>query len=173
MDAIDEELFETILNGPYVPTKLAPTPEDPDRTAIKLRTEWTDNEKKAVQLDKKAKNILFMSLEDELFENVVNCRTAKEIWEALLVMHEGTEEVRENKQSLLTQQYEMFSHIPGENITSTYERFNILLNSLRAYGKIHPNKELIIKFMRSLPNKWDAKTTAIRESRNLHDMTLQ
>ena len=103
MDAIDEELFETILNGPYVPTKLAPTPEDPDRMAIKLRTEWTDNEKKAVQLDKKAKNILFMSLEDELFENVVNCRTAKEIWEALLVMHEGTEEVRENKQSLLTQ----------------------------------------------------------------------
>lgn len=173
MDAIDEDLFETILNGPYIPTKLAPTADDPNRTAVKLRTEWTDTEKKAVQLDKKAKNILFMSLEDELFENVVNCKTAKEIWEALLIMHEGTEEVRENKQSLLTQQYEMFTYITGESITSTYERFNILLNSLRSFGKIHPNKELIIKFMRSLPTKWDAKTTAIRESKNLHSMTLQ
>ena len=67
----------------------------------------------------------------------------------------------------------MFSHIPGENITSTYERFNILLNSLILYGKVHPNKKLIIKFMRSLPNKWDVKTTAIRESNNLHNMTLQ
>ena len=168
MDAVDEDLFETILNGPYVPTKLAPTTDDLNRMAVKLKAEWTETEKKAVQLDKKAKNILFMSLEKELFENVINCKTAKEIWEALLVMHEGTEEVRENKQSLLTQQYEMFSNIPGENITATYERFNILLNSLRSYGKAHPNKELIIKFMRSLPNKWDAKTTEIRESKNLH-----
>ena len=112
--------------------------------AVKLRVEWTDTEKKAVQLDKKAKNILFMSLEDELFENVVNYRIAEEIWEALLIMHEGIEEVRENKKSLLTQQYEMFSHIPGENITATYERFNILLNSLRSFGKVHPNRALII-----------------------------
>ena len=173
MDSIDEDLFETVLNGPYIPTKLAPTTDEPNRVQVKVKEEWTDSEKKAVQLDKKAKNILFQSLEDDLFENVVNCKTAKEVWEALLIMHEGTEEVRENKQSLLTQQYEMFAHVQGENVTATYERFNILLNSLRAYGKIYPNKDLTIKFMRALPSKWDAKTTAIRESKNLNEMTVQ
>ena len=48
MDAIDEDLFGTILNGPYVPTKLAPTTDDPNRMAVKLRAEWTDTKKKAV-----------------------------------------------------------------------------------------------------------------------------
>ena len=121
MDAIDDDLFETMLNGPFIPMKLALSTEDPSKLVAKKRDEWTDNEKKVVQRDKRAKNILFQSLDDDLFENVVNCKTAQEVWQTLLIMHEGTEEVRENKQSLLVQQYEMFTHISGENITATYE----------------------------------------------------
>lgn len=67
----------------------------------------------------------------------------------------------------------MFSYIPGEDIIATYERFNILLNSLRAFRKIYPNKDFNIKFMRTLPSKWDTKTTTIRESKNHHEMTIQ
>lgn len=57
----------------------------------------------------------------------------------------------------------MFTHNTGEDITATYERFNILLNSLRAFGKVYPKKDGNIKFMRTFPSKWDAKTTVIRE----------
>ena len=39
--------------------------------------------------------------------------------------------------------------------------------------KVYPKKDLNIKFMRALPSKWDAKTIAIRESKNLHEMTVQ
>lgn len=35
MDAIDEEFFDVVLNGTYVPTKLAPTTDDPNKVAIK------------------------------------------------------------------------------------------------------------------------------------------
>ena len=69
MDTIDDELFNEMLKGPYVPTKLAPTLDDPNKVAVKQRIEWIDNEKKLVSLDKRAKNILFMALEYELFEN--------------------------------------------------------------------------------------------------------
>ena len=54
---------------------------------------------------------------------------------------------------MLTQQYKMFSHFLGEDITATYERFNILLNSLREFKKVYPNKDPNIKFMRALPGK--------------------
>lgn len=47
----------------------------------------------------------------------------------------------------------MFTYVPRENIKTTYERFNILLNSLRSYDKVYPNKNLNIKFMRALPSK--------------------
>lgn len=114
-----------------------------------------------------------MTLEDELFENVVNCTIIKEVWKALLIMHEGTTEVRENKQSLLTPQYEIFAHVSREHIIATYGIFKILVNSLRSFGKVCPNKDVNFKFMRALPNKWDAKTTAIRKSKNFHEMTIQ
>ena len=65
MDAIDDELFDIVINGSYVPVKLSPTVEDPNKLTVKQRAEWTDTENKLVQLDKKAKNILFMALEDE------------------------------------------------------------------------------------------------------------
>lgn len=79
MDAIDDELFDDVINGLYVSTKLAPTPEDPNKVTVKQRLEWTKNEKKLVTLDKRAKNIMFITLEDDLFENMVNCKTAKEM----------------------------------------------------------------------------------------------
>lgn len=89
MDAIDDDLFEVVLIGPYVPTKLAHTTDNANKEVVKILEEWIENEKKLVQLDKRPTNILFMALEDELFENVVKCTTAKEVWEALLVMYEG------------------------------------------------------------------------------------
>lgn len=79
MDAIDDELLDAVLNGPYVPTKIASTTEDPNKVAVKQRVEWIDNEKKLVALNKRAKNILFIALEDELFKNVVNYKTTKEV----------------------------------------------------------------------------------------------
>lgn len=42
MDAIDDELSDThVLNGPYVPTKLTPTTDDPNKVAFKQRIKWT------------------------------------------------------------------------------------------------------------------------------------
>ena len=97
-------------------------------------------------LDKRVKNILFMALEDELFENVINCKTAQEVWEALLMILEETEEVREKKQSLLSQQYEMFSHVSDEDIIATYERFNISCSIyLEHLGKSIPTRASTLK----------------------------
>lgn len=74
---------------------------------------------KANQTCQEGQNILFMSLDEEMFKNMVTCSTTKEIQETLIVMHGGNEDDRENNQSLLTQQYKMISHIDREDITTT------------------------------------------------------
>lgn len=53
--------------------------------------------------DKKAMNILFNGLDGDMFDNVINCKTAKEIWDTIQVIYDGTEQVRENKMQLLIQ----------------------------------------------------------------------
>lgn len=65
-----------------------------------IRAEWSENDKKMFGLHKKAKNMLFIDLDEDLFENVVNYTITKEVRETLIVIHKGMEEVKENKQYL-------------------------------------------------------------------------
>lgn len=69
-----------------------------------------------------AKYIIYSSLDDNLFERVVNYKSAKEVWDALVILHEGTEEVRKNKESLLVKKYEIFPHEHGKDIIATNMR---------------------------------------------------
>lgn len=47
MDAIDDELFDTILSGPYIPINFAQNVKDPNKIAVKQIIDCTlDNEKK-------------------------------------------------------------------------------------------------------------------------------
>ena len=48
-------------------------------TIPKTRSEWTLEDIAEVHKDKKAMNILFNSLDGDMFKNVINCSTAKEI----------------------------------------------------------------------------------------------
>lgn len=53
-------------------------------------------------------HILFNGLDKDMFDNVINCRTSKEVWNQLQILCEGTKQVRENKIKLLIQKYIAF-----------------------------------------------------------------
>ena len=114
-------------------------------------------------MDGKAMSI---RLPNEIYHSVINYLSAKEIWDTLVVLFEGTTEVIENRRSLLIQQYEMFSRNSRESLTETYNRFNCLLNDLKQHGHVTLNKDMLIKFLRSLPSKWDDITIAIKLANN-------
>ena len=41
-------------------------------------------------LDNVAKNILYELLDKDMFSKIKSCTTAKEIWETLILLHEGS-----------------------------------------------------------------------------------
>ena len=53
-------------------------------------------------------NILFCVLSMEEFNRIRSCKTAKDIWNNLEVTHEGTNQVKESKISMLVHKYELF-----------------------------------------------------------------
>ncbi|KAL8156240.1 hypothetical protein AgCh_001367 [Apium graveolens] len=62
------------------------------QTVPKPRSEWKDEDIEQVHKDKKAMNILFNGLDGDMFDNVINCSTAKEIWDQIQGLCEGTEQ---------------------------------------------------------------------------------
>ncbi|KAL8093464.1 hypothetical protein AgCh_035369 [Apium graveolens] len=139
----------------------------------KPKAEWTDEDIEEVHKDKKAMNILFNGLDQDMFDNVINSQTAKEIWDTVQLICEGTEQVRENKMQLLIQQYEYFHFEEGESLNDTFNRFQKLLNGLKLYDRVYQIKDSNIKFLRSLPKEWKPMTVSLRNSQDYKDFTLE
>ncbi|GKF44114.1 hypothetical protein Tco_0130666 [Tanacetum coccineum] len=95
------------------------------------------------------------------------CKTAKEIWDTLLITHQGNSQV--NKIDLLVQQYEQVTIPKEEFIDNAFARFNTIITSLKALDEGFSSKNYVRKFLKALHPKWRAKVTAIGESK---DVTL-
>ncbi|GAV92058.1 zf-CCHC domain-containing protein/UBN2 domain-containing protein, partial [Cephalotus follicularis] len=54
--------------------------------------------------------------------------------------------------------YELFTILENENISSMYERFNDIIKALKILGNVHTNHELVSKILRCLPKSWEPKT---------------
>ncbi|KAL8145731.1 hypothetical protein AgCh_003759 [Apium graveolens] len=72
----DEAYVDCIERGPHVPMRAA-TGNEP--SVPKPRHEWSNPDIEQVRKDKKAMNILFNGVDADMFDNIINCKTAKEV----------------------------------------------------------------------------------------------
>ncbi|GKF28528.1 hypothetical protein Tco_0094870 [Tanacetum coccineum] len=117
--------------------------------------------------------VLYNALPKKEYERIFfMCKTAKDIWRSLLIIHKGNSQVKDNKIDLLIQQYEQFSIHEEEFINSGFARFNTIITSLKALDEDFSSKNYFRKFLRALHPKWRAKVTAIEESKDLSSLAL-
>ncbi|KAL5546924.1 hypothetical protein UlMin_006611 [Ulmus minor] len=138
----------------------------------KLKSEWDDTNKKRISINARAMNTLFCALSMEEFNRIRSCKTAKDIWNTLEVTHEGTNQVKESKISMLVHKYELFKMKHDESIKQMYTRFTDIINDLSSLGKEYTTSEIVRKILRSLPKQWEAKVTAIQEAKDLSKLPL-
>ena len=106
--ASDEGYDDCTEKGPRVPMKAVTTVglqevAVKDKYIPKPLHEYTAEDTKSIHKDKKAMNILFNGIDAEMFECVLNLTTAKEVWDTIQTICEGTEQVKENKMQLFIQ----------------------------------------------------------------------
>ncbi|GJT08498.1 hypothetical protein Tco_0842960 [Tanacetum coccineum] len=116
--------------------------------------------------------VIYNALPRKEYERIFMCQTAKEIWDTLLITHQGNNQVKANKIDLLVQQYEQFMIPKEESIDNAFAKFNTIITSLKALDESFSSKNCVRKFLRALHPKWRAKVTAIEESKNLTTLSL-
>ncbi|KAL8156039.1 hypothetical protein AgCh_001205 [Apium graveolens] len=97
---------------------------------------------------------------------------AKEIWDALETRCQGTDAIKKNMRTILTQEYEHFDSKADESLTDLYDRFVKLLNDLSLVDKEYDLEDSNLKFLLALPENWDLKSTTIRDNYNITETTL-
>ncbi|KZV42377.1 hypothetical protein F511_40661 [Dorcoceras hygrometricum] len=92
--AQNDDMWEVITNGPLKIMKANPafaiTGGAPEWIE-KSRAEYTTEDKKKANLDNVAKDILYKTLDKDMFSYIKTCATAKEIWEKLTQICEGND----------------------------------------------------------------------------------
>ena len=168
MNSIDEDIFNVILSGP---------PETSSATTSSTNTvpppEWTETNKRLRNADARAMNILAQTMSDDIFQKVVDCTSAKEIWTSLNKMVDGSADERKDKKSNLISQYENFRKGEDENVADMYNRLSTIINELKTLDKVISLTEINDKILMCLPSSWDSRIWSIREIRSINEISTE
>ncbi|MQM21098.1 hypothetical protein Taro_054132 [Colocasia esculenta] len=118
---------------------------------------WTKGQINKPTLSWSAMNMMQCAIHPKEYSRVSSCKSAKEMWDKLQLIYEGTSEVRETKASILVSEYEMFRMKSDETTSEMFARFMLLVNGLKGLGKDYSNSDLVRKVLRSLPSAWHTK----------------
>ncbi|XP_070040964.1 uncharacterized protein [Nicotiana tomentosiformis] len=89
--ANDVKVWRVIKKGNYLLPVVAQPPTD-----LEDIDEYTDEQMVVVQVNTKAKNLLYNAISGEEYEKLSSCDTAKEMWDKLEVTYERTSKVKKN-----------------------------------------------------------------------------
>ncbi|XP_076936165.1 uncharacterized protein LOC143603163 [Bidens hawaiensis] len=125
-----------------------------------------------VEQDEKALATLTMALSPEIAQGFRVFQSAKALWEALIKVYEGNEDMKRSRQDLLRQKFNMFNHVLGESLESQLQRFVTLVTEMRS-ANIHLTLiETNNKLINSLPQGWDMNVAVIKKTKDLSRLTL-
>ena len=98
--------------------------------------------------------------------------TAKEAWTILQTTYEGTKAVKDSKLQRLTTSFEEIKMEDDESFDEFYAKLKDIVNSAFNLGETIPKPKIIRKVLRSLPERFHAKITAIEESKDIDKIPL-
>ena len=95
---------------------------------------WSEAIAKDYEANAKAQYALTQELNVDDFSRVINCQSAYEAWNDLIITHERTSQVKRSKVDLLHSQYENFYMLENERIDEMLTRFAKITNGLSSLG---------------------------------------
>ena len=164
----DIDLWYIIVEGDFEAT----SNDDKGNLVNIPHDKLNDEMKKKLSKNSEAKMVLYNALPKKEFERISMLKTSKEIWNSLVVTHQGNQQVKNNKIDLFVQQYEQFSISDEETIDHSFANFNTIITSLQALDESFSSRNHVRRYLRALPSKWRSKVTAIEESKDLTILTL-
>ena len=172
--SIDERAWLAVLEGWTHPKKPMRDPENPanEVMVIKPEREWSPEERTLSNLNARAINAIFGTVDISCLRLISNCVEAREAWLILQEKCEGSTSVRNTKMRLLTTKFEIFQMQKDETILSYYEKLTILVNEAQGLGEPFSNARLVSKMLRSLPERFNVKISAIEEARDINSLEI-
>nr|GEX09038.1 hypothetical protein [Tanacetum cinerariifolium] len=164
LDGFEPYLLKTLEDGPFVPMSSLSTFENP---LPKRQNQLSNDENRLANQDKQLKSIIIYCLPNDVMKSVITCKIAKEMWNDLILAHEGPSDTTDTKIAALRLKFNAFKSLEGEKVMGTFTRLKCLLNDLENNGVIIPQAEVNVIFVNSMPRKWLSMNQTQRENNSI------
>ncbi|GJT27002.1 retrovirus-related pol polyprotein from transposon TNT 1-94 [Tanacetum coccineum] len=161
-------ILESVENGPLI----WPSIEENGVTRPKKYSELSATEAIQADCDIKATNIILQGLPPEVYALVSNHKVAKELWERIQLLMQGTSLTKQERECKLYDEFNKFAYKKGETLREFYLRFSLLLNDMNIYNMKLEQFQVNTMFLNTLPPEWSKFETDVKLVRDLHTTNI-
>ena len=148
-------------------------PSTDNDNKLKKTTEWSKEELDKAEWNFKALYVIFNGVNANEFRRISTCESAKEARDILCVTHEGTNAVKLSKLQKLATKFENIRMNESETFDIFYARLIDVVDNSFNLGEKIPKRKVVRKILRSLPERFQAKVTALEKSKNVDELKLE
>ncbi|GKA02180.1 retrovirus-related pol polyprotein from transposon TNT 1-94 [Tanacetum coccineum] len=164
-------IWKSIQNGP-TPHPMITDPPPTDSAVVpaprkKLDSEFSEEENKLEMADTQAEIILSQGLPRHIFNNLNQTSTAKEIWDNVELLMQGSGRTLQQRKEDLFDEYERFRAIGNESIHDYFVRFHKLVNDMKITQLNIPTHQMNTKFVNNLPAYWGKYVTNVKQNMDI------
>ncbi|GJS84362.1 retrovirus-related pol polyprotein from transposon TNT 1-94 [Tanacetum coccineum] len=142
---------KSIQNGP-TPHPMITDPPPTDSAAVPAPRKKLDSE---------------FSLPRHIFNNLNQTSTAKEIWDNVEMLMQGSGRTIQQRKEDLFDEYERFRAIGNESIHDYFVRFHKLVNDMKITQLNIPTHQMNTKFVNNLPAYWGKYVTNVKQNMDI------
>ena len=139
---------------------------------MEVSTNQDDAKIKAANFNSRALNALFNTVTNDEFKKISSTETAKEAWTIFQTTYEGTKAIKDSKLQRLITSFEEIKIEEDELFDEFYAKLKVIVNSAFNLEETIPKPKIVRKVLRSLPERFYAKITAIEESKDIDKIPL-
>ena len=158
MQALGEQVWQAVEVG-WIKSKEAPA-------------DWDEATIIAANFNSRTLNALFCGVTNEEFKKISSMEVAKEAWTILETTYEGTKAVKIVKFQKLTSSFEEIRMEEDETFDEFYAKLKDIVNSTIILGESIVESKIIRKILRSLPERFHAKISAIKKVKDIDQLPL-
>nr|GFA22131.1 hypothetical protein [Tanacetum cinerariifolium] len=135
----------------------------------RVYSDLSPDDKERYNADIRATNILLQGLPKDIYTLINHYTDAKDIWDNVKMLLEGSELTKEDHESQLYDDFKHFRQNKGETIHDCYVRFVKLINDMRNIKMTMSSMQLNSKFVNNMLPEWGRFVTAVKLNRGLRD----
>jgi RNase H-fold protein (predicted Holliday junction resolvase) len=122
--------------------------------------------------DHQVKHYLYQAIDRVTFEQILDRRTSKIVWDSLKSKFGGNAKVKQSLLNTLRRDFEILQMKHSETIAEYFVRVTLVANQMRSNGETMPDTKVVEKVLRTLTERFTYVVVSIEESKDVSAMTI-